>query len=165
MLNINDYIEESVTDGPGVRLVLFLQGCPHHCKGCHNPQTWDFVDKYKITNEAVVEMLEYNPLIRGITISGGEPMCQDDELWTLLKRLKELDYSTIVYTGYTYDDVKDNKSIPYIDYLVDGRFDITKKSLDCLYRGSTNQRIIDVAKTREKGTVVEVDYNTFGQCV
>ena len=162
VLNISGFLPESITDGPGVRSVLFLQGCPHHCKGCHNPKTWDYEPNKMWTVEYIFNKLKANAMIKGITFSGGEPMEQSDKLIVLAKLCKKSGYNIMMYTGYVYEVISDNPIFEYIDYVVDGPFKLSLRSLDCLYRGSTNQRIIDVAASRKAGITVEVDYDTFG---
>lgn len=162
MLNVSGYVEESIVDGPGLRFVLFLQGCPHHCKGCHNEHTWSFDINKQMTCEEVYELIETNHITKGVTISGGEPMCQSEELIPLVKMCKMQGYDVIVYTGYKYEDIAGNALLNFVDYVVDGKFELEKKSLNCLYRGSTNQRIIDVKASRLTNVVIEVNYETFG---
>lgn len=163
MLNISGYIEESIVDGPGVRFVLFVQGCPHHCVGCHNEHTWSFDEKKLVTCDVIFEIIKKNPLTKGITFSGGEPLCQSDELIELASKCKQHGYNVMVYTGYTYEDIRNNKLLDYVDYLVDGKFMIDKRSLNCIYRGSTNQRIIDVQRSKVEGKTIEVNYKTFSK--
>lgn len=163
VLNTSGFIAESITDGPGVRSVLFVQGCPHHCKGCHNPNTWSFDKNKEVTVGAVFAKITENGLINGVTFSGGEPMEQSVALLELAKLCKEKGYNVMMYTGYVYEDIKDDPIFEYIDYVVDGPFKIALRSLDCLYRGSKNQRIIDVQQSRKCNDVIEVNYNTFGE--
>ena len=101
-IKINNYINESYVDGPGIRFTLFTQGCPHHCLGCHNPQTHDFNQGIEMETQDIVNKMVKNPLLDGITISGGEPFCQIEGCLDLLKRLQQvhLNYDVIVYTGY-----------------------------------------------------------------
>ena len=143
MLKINSVIKESIVDGEGLRYVIFVQGCPHHCKGCHNPQTWStklgmFVDINTIIND-----IKSNPLLDGVTFSGGEPMLQSEALTELAKEIKNLGLNIWCYTGFTYEQIKESKKdfLQYIDVLVDGKFIEEQKCLGEYY-GSKNQRII-----------------------
>lgn len=143
MLNINTVIKESIVDGEGLRYVIFVQGCPHHCKGCHNPQTWRTDIGNAITIESLLDDIKSNPLLDGVTFSGGEPMLQSEELTELAKEIKKLGLNIWCYTGFTYEQIKESKKdfLKYIDVLVDGKF---IEELKCLgeYYGSSNQRII-----------------------
>lgn len=143
--------KHSLVDGPGVRYTLFMQGCPHNCKGCHNPDTHD-INKGKILDVKDV----YNDIITtryidGVTISGGDPFFQPEALCELLKMLKEQGLSIWCYSGWRFEDLllneKQAKALKYVDALVDGKFEEDKKSKECMFRGSTNQRIIDVQAT------------------
>ena len=143
--------KHSLVDGPGVRYTLFMQGCPHNCKGCHNPDTHD-INKGKILDVKDV----YNDIITtryidGVTISGGDPFFQPEALRELLKMLKEQGLSIWCYSGWRFEDLllneKQAKALKYVDVLVDGKFEEDKKSKECMFRGSTNQRIIDVQAT------------------
>lgn len=154
-IRVAGFVPESIVDGKGVRFVIFTQGCPHKCAGCHNPSTHDFNGGKEYDTEDIVEMFKSSPLITGITLSGGEPFAQYEACLEIAKRAKELDLSVWCYTGYEFSEVIGNPLLKYVDVLVDGKFDITKKSLDLRYRGSTNQRVINVPKSFEtKETVL-----------
>lgn len=143
MLKINTVIKESIVDGEGLRYVIFVQGCPHHCKGCHNPQTWRTDKGNAVTIESLLDDIKKNPLLDGVTFSGGEPMLQSEELTKLAKEIKKLGLNIWCYTGFEYEDIKESKKefLKYIDVIVDGKF---IEELKCLgeYYGSSNQRII-----------------------
>lgn len=149
-LRVAGIIEESIVDGPGIRLVVFTQGCKHNCIGCHNPETHSFTGGKLIDIDSIVHMVKSNPLLDGITLSGGEPFEQVKECAILAKKVKELGLSVVTYTGYTFEEILKNRNLRelliYTDILIDGKFDIRKKSLILKFRGSTNQRIIDVKK-------------------
>ena len=145
---------ESIVDGKGIRFVVFTQGCPHKCKGCHNPSTHDFNGGTEYDTEDIINMFEHSPLITGITLSGGEPFAQWEACLELAKRAKEADLSVWCYTGYRFSEVVNNPLMKYIDVLVDGRFDESLRSLDLRYRGSLNQRVIHVPRSLDKGKVV-----------
>lgn len=154
---------DSIVDGPGLRFTIFTQGCPHHCKGCHNPQTHDFNGGKIETTENLISRITANPLLDGVTFSGGEPFCQCKPLYHMGKILKEKGYNIIAYTGYTFEYLLKNADssnfylelLGICDYLVDGRFEEDKKSYMLKFKGSSNQRIIDCKKSLEKGFAVE----------
>lgn len=160
-LRIAGFIRESIVDGPGLRFVVFAQGCPHRCKGCHNPETHDFEKGQKESIEKLAEEVVKNPLLSGVTFSGGEPFVQPEGFYRLGLKIKEKnpEMNIIIYSGYTYEELldlgKSSKSIENLlaigDYLVDGRFLQEQRDLTLRFRGSTNQRFIDLNKTRREG--------------
>ncbi|MBE6081070.1 MAG: anaerobic ribonucleoside-triphosphate reductase activating protein [Tissierellaceae bacterium] len=151
-LRIAGIIKESIVDGPGIRLVVFSQGCKHNCKGCHNPETHSFTGGRLINIEDILEMVKDNPLLDGITFSGGEPLEQAENFAALGERIKEMGLNVITYTGYTYEKIIESfhdrpgweRLMKCTDILIDGPFEIDKKSLMLKFRGSSNQRIIDM---------------------
>lgn len=154
-----------VTNGPNVRTTLFVSGCTHNCKDCFNKEQQDFNYGEIFTKETEDEFVKYsmNPSIKGINILGGEPLQQlkDRALTDLLIRLnKEVKKPIWLWTGYTYEEVledsKKKEFLNYIDVIIDGRFEIDKRDLNLKYRGSGNQRIIDVKKSTEKNQVIEI---------
>lgn len=161
-IKIAGIINESIVDGPGIRLVVFVQGCPHRCPGCHNPETHDFKGGHLIEMDEIIELVRKNPLLDGVTFSGGEPFSQANVLAILGEKLKGLGMNIMTYTGYTYEeliaqsnDVNHWKALLDVsDILVDGRFEIDKKNILLPFRGSENQRIIDMNKTREQQRIV-----------
>ncbi len=164
-LNLSGVIKESIVDGPGIRMTIFTQGCPHHCKGCHNPETWSFEPKHSGDIDKILQVALQNPLLQGLTFSGGEPFCQAESLYELAKKCHENNLNVMCYTGYTFEELVDGfKENPFwelllkeCDYLVDGKFILEQKSLMLLFRGSKNQRYIDVKKTFTKKEIVLVD--------
>ncbi len=165
-----DLQSDSIVDGPGLRAVLWTQGCGHHCPGCQNPQTWDFNGGGLIPISVVKEAIDELENQDGFTISGGDPMFQPEACNEIAKYVKEKGLNLWVYTGFTFEDLmKLSKTKPIyrefierIDVLVDGRFIESKKNLSLLFRGSSNQRLIDIPKTLEQGEVVlfnEYEYN------
>lgn len=160
-LRIYGVVTDSIVDGPGFRTAIFTQGCPHHCEGCHNPDSHDFEAGREWTLDELEKKFTGNPLLDGITLSGGEPFCQPDGCARLARLAKSKDLSVWVYTGYTYEALlemaKDNAAIGALldaaDVLVDGPFILAQRSLELLYKGSQNQRLIDLVKTRSTGTV------------
>lgn len=158
-------VRESIVDGPGIRFVVFTQGCPHHCEGCHNPQSHDFSGGYATESGAILDEIRKNPLLSGVTFSGGEPFSQPEALYELAQGVRQLGLGLMIYTGYTYEQLCElDKQRPAVgqllsltDYLVDGRFELESRDLTLTFRGSRNQRIIDVVKTRETGAVVTTE--------
>ena len=159
-MRIYGLVQDSIVDGPGWRFTCFVQGCPHHCPGCHNPETWDFGCGTLIPVEAVIEIVQSNPLCRGVTFSGGEPFAQAAELAELASQLKKKGYEVASYSGYTFEELlegtEDQKLLlSTIDILIDGPFLQAQKSLEIAFRGSRNQRILDVKKSLAAGKAVE----------
>lgn len=160
MLDLSGIVSDSIVDGPGIRTAIFSQGCPHHCPGCHNPETWAFGCGTQIPVEAVAEIVQSNPLCRGVTFSGGEPFAQAAEFAELARILTGKGYEVASYSGYTFEELlngtEDQKRLlEAIDVLIDGRFVQAQKSLEIAFRGSRNQRILDVPKSLAAGHAVE----------
>ncbi|MBE6838699.1 MAG: anaerobic ribonucleoside-triphosphate reductase activating protein [Ruminococcus sp.] len=164
-IRVSGIENDSIVDGPGIRMTLFVQGCPHRCKGCHNPQTHDFGGGTLMDTDEVTAKILGNPLLDGVTFSGGEPFEQAEALYKIGTAVKSKGLNIMVYSGYTFDELKaksaDNdyvgKLLGITDILVDGRYIDEQRSLMLLFRGSTNQRIIDVQKSLETGVVVEME--------
>ena len=159
-IRLSGYILESIVDGPGIRTVLFTQGCPHNCKGCHNPKSHP-MDKGKLLNiNEAVEILTSNPLSSGLTISGGEPFVQPTEILEFIKEYKRIkpNHNIVIFSGYTYEQLikqEINKEILSLcDILIDGPFIENLKDLTLFYRGSSNQRVIDLKLTTEENIVL-----------
>ena len=158
-------IKESIVDGPGMRFVLFCQGCPRNCKGCHNPSTHDFNGGYPYEESRILDAIQENKLITGVTFSGGEPFYQAKALNSLADKIIEMGKDIVVYSGYTYEELlemgKEDSSVKELlekcRYLIDGPFVVEKKSLVLPFRGSTNQRIIDLNESFKIGRVVETE--------
>ena len=156
---------DSIVDGEGIRTVIWTQGCPHHCLGCHNPETWDFEGGELVDIEEVCEIIDTLEGQDGITFSGGDPFAQPKECAEIAKYARKKGLSIWSYTGYTWEELmelsKKKKEImdflKELDVLVDGRFVLSKKSYSCIFRGSTNQRIINVSESLKKNKVVLVD--------
>lgn len=149
-IRISGIEEESIVDGPGIRMVVFTQGCNHNCQGCHNPESHSFDGGRLIDIEEITDMVKGNPLLDGITFSGGEPFEQALECSILARKVKELGLNVITYTGYMFEEILGNDDFKELllqtDTLIDGKFNIKEKSLMLNFRGSKNQRIIDVKK-------------------
>lgn len=150
-LKVSGIVAESIVDGPGIRYVIFAQGCNHYCKGCHNPSTFDVNGGSLIEIDELMKQIEKNPLLKGVTFSGGEPFLQAGAFAELAKKCHSIGLDVIAYTGYTFEDLisgfcdhPDWKCLlENIDILIDGPFIEEKKSLMLLFRGSSNQRILD----------------------
>ena len=145
---------ESIVDGPGFRYVLFVQGCPHHCHGCHNPESWAFDAGYDMTVNEIFEDICGRPWLRGVTFSGGEPFEQVPALLDLAKNIKGAGLTLMSYSGYTLEELEarhdkaTDELLEMLDILVDGRYDEKLRNLTLVYCGSENQRVIDMKKTR-----------------
>ena len=152
--------EDSITNGPGLRFVLFVQGCPHHCIGCHNPQTHRFHAGRLFTVEELFRQIRSDPLQTGVTFSGGEPFCQPEPLAELAARLKPFGYDLAAYSGYTFEQLAAStrpgvrKLLEQLDILVDGPFILEKKDILLSFRGSGNQRILDVPASLREGHAI-----------
>lgn len=159
-LKISGIVAESIVDGKGIRYTVFTQGCPHGCPGCHNPQTHDFEGGRWVTVEELFREFQKNPLLKGITFSGGEPFCQPEPLTELARLVHGMGKDVTVFTGWTYEQLLEKKDpavlalLEETDLLIDGPFLEAKKNLELTFRGSENQRLIDMKKTREKGIPV-----------
>ena len=135
MLDLSGIVSDSIVDGPGIRTTIFCQGCPHHCPGCHNPETWDFGCGTEVPVEAIVDIVKSNPLCRGVTFSGGEPFAQAAGFAKLAGLLKEKGYEVASYSGYTFEELLEGsedqkKLLEAIDILIDGPFLQAEKSLE-----------------------------------
>ncbi|NLC48040.1 MAG: anaerobic ribonucleoside-triphosphate reductase activating protein [Tenericutes bacterium] len=161
---------DSIVDGPGLRAVIWTQGCSHNCKGCHNPQTHSFTDGFEYSVEELCNDISKLKYHAGITFSGGDPMFQPEACALVATYAKSLGLNVWCYTGFTYEELlklsEKNKIylkfLENIDILVDGRFVLEKRNLDLLFRGSENQRLIDVKETMKTGEVTllnEYEYN------
>ena len=145
---------ESIVDGPGFRYVIFVQGCPHHCHGCHNPESWSFDAGYDMTVNEIFEDICGRPWLRGVTFSGGEPFEQVPALLDLAKNIKGAGLTLMSYSGYTLEELEarhdkaTDELLEMLDILVDGRYDEKLRNLTLVYCGSENQRVIDMKKTR-----------------
>ena len=159
MLNLAGIAGDSIVDGPGIRTTVFGQGCPHHCPGCHNPETWEFGCGTEVPVEAVVEMVKANPLCRGVTFSGGEPFAQAGEFAKLGRLLKAAGYEVASYSGYTFEQLmqgtaEQRELLETVDVLIDGPFVQAERSLELNFRGSRNQRILNVKASLAVGQAI-----------
>lgn len=162
MLKVAELVNDSIVDGPGFRFTVFTQGCPHGCEGCHNPQTHDPAGGYEVAVSEIVEKIKDNPLLDGITLSGGEPFLQAGELTPLAEAVQALGMNVIAYSGFTFEELLMREDaaalLGHVDILIDGRFLLSQRSLELRFRGSQNQRIIDVPQSLATGTVVETEF-------
>lgn len=147
MIRLANVTKHSSVDGPGLRTVVWFQGCPHHCVGCHNPETQSIDSGYCVTvDELILEIESLNN--KKITLSGGDPFLQALPLLELVERLKSLDYDIWCYTGYTFEECLVHPifkaCLRYMDMLVDGRFILEQRDHNLMFRGSKNQNIIDL---------------------
>lgn len=161
MLELSAIVRDSIVDGPGLRTTIFCQGCPHHCPGCHNPETWEFGCGTPMEEERLLEIVQSNPLCRGVTFSGGEPFAQAAGFAKLARLLTAAGYEVASYTGYTFEKLlqgtqEQRELLSCIDILIDGPFLLEQKSLEVPFRGSRNQRILDVPASLAAGKAVEV---------
>lgn len=156
--------EDSIVDGPGLRTVIFFQGCPHKCDGCHNPETWSKRGGYVQSIDEIVETVRRNPLCKAVTFSGGEPLSHSTAcLAELAERLKAEGINIWLYTGYSWDlianwvktDDQLHRLLHCVDVVVDGAFQKDKRSLDLKFRGSRNQRLVHVLSSLTYGRVIE----------
>lgn len=159
MLDLAGIAGDSIVDGPGIRTTVFAQGCPHHCPGCHNPETWEFGCGTQMPAEAVLEIVRANPLCRGVTFSGGEPFAQAGEFAKLGRLLKAAGYEVASYSGYTFEALlngtpEQRQLLETIDVLIDGPYLESERSLELNFRGSRNQRVINVPTSLKEGSTV-----------
>lgn len=164
-LRLAGVIRESVVDGPGWRFVVFAQGCPHHCEGCHNPQTHDYNGGYMSDTDKILTEIKKDPLLKGVTLSGGDPFEQAESFSVLANDVHKLGLDVVTYTGYTFEQLFKGMTknegwrllLEETDILIDGKFELSKKSLNCKFRGSTNQRVIDIKKSLAAGKAIETE--------
>ena len=151
-------VRESIVDGPGIRFTVFCQGCPHACEGCHNPETHDFAGGKDISIERLEE-IDKDKLLAGVTFSGGEPFCQAEAFACLGRGVKERGLNITVFSGYTLEELQDmavqradvRELLELTDILIDGPFINELRDLTLQFRGSSNQRVIDMNETRKTG--------------
>ena len=161
-MRIAGTVQDSIVDGPGFRFTLFTQGCPHGCEGCHNPQTHDFSGGKEMSVDEIIDELLSNPLTDGITFSGGEPFCQAYDCAIIAKAARDNKLNVWAYSGYTFEQLfemsKTDEGIASLlsltDVLVDGRFVLAEKTYDAPWRGSRNQRLVNVPESLKAGKAV-----------
>jgi anaerobic ribonucleoside-triphosphate reductase activating protein len=160
-IRLSGIISESIVDGPGIRMVLFAQGCKHNCDGCHNPETHSFTGGKLYNIDYIIDRVKKNPLLDGLTFSGGEPFEQAEAFSELAVKAKNIGLNVMAYTGYTFERLLENNNIAgcsvllnNTDILVDGRFDKTQRNILLKFRGSENQRVIDVKNSMSSKEIV-----------
>ena len=163
-MRVLDIVEGTTVDGPGLRTSIYVAGCRHQCDGCHNPQSWDFNAGKEMSIDEVLEVVRKNDF--NVTLSGGDPFYMADDVAELCRRIKdELHKNIWCYTGYLFENLVKNenamKLLKHLDVLVDGPFRQELRDEDLLYRGSSNQRLVDVQKSLAAGKFVEYDYNPY----
>lgn len=162
-LRLAGVVKESVVDGPGIRKVLFVQGCPHHCPGCHNPSSHDPEGGYPSTTEELTADLPEGKIVSGITFSGGEPFGQAAALAEIAAAARQRGLSVVTYTGYRFESLLEMgqqepdviKLLSLTDILVDGPYLQEQRDIGLAFRGSANQRLIDVPQSLTAGRAVE----------
>lgn len=153
---------DSIVDGPGIRFAVFAQGCIHNCEGCHNPSSHDLNGGYFEDCDEIIAKIKANPLLDGVTFSGGEPFLQAKELAYISAEVKKTGLSTMAYTGFTFEELVKGANVENgwkeflqtLDLLVDGKFILAEKSIELNFKGSKNQRIIDVQKSLKEGKIM-----------
>lgn len=170
-VNVADVESESIVDGPGFRFAVYVQGCPHGCPGCHNPQTHAFEAKHDMDADKLLQLLQASPLNSGVTLTGGEPFCQAAALLPFAQAVRAEGKGVWAYSGYTFEQLCGRQAVEgaaaahldpaaarellnLCDVLVDGPFKENEQSYDLHWKGSRNQRVIDVPASLEAETVV-----------
>lgn len=158
-IRIAGFEKESLVDGPGIRYVIFTQGCPHGCEGCHNPGTHSFDGGILMDPEEIIKDIEKHPYISGVTFSGGDPFMQPEPVLEIARAIKEKGLDVAFFSGFTYEELCElgekkleiKQILELGDLLVDGKFIAAQKDLSLAFRGSTNQRLIDLQKSKAEG--------------
>jgi anaerobic ribonucleoside-triphosphate reductase activating protein len=151
-LHLAGFVGDSIVDGPGLRCALFGQGCPHACPGCHNPETQPFAGGEEVSIEEAYRRIKAYPLCKGITFSGGEPFSQAEAFAALACLLRADGYELAAYSGYTFEELQNGapeqkELLTLLDILIDGRFVLVERNLTLRFRGSENQRILNVPQS------------------
>ncbi len=158
-IRIAGLVNDSIVDGPGFRYAIFTQGCPHDCPGCHNPETHSFTGGKCVDTREIIENFRKNPLLDGITLTGGDPFCQPAPCAELARAAHESNLNVWAYSGYLFEEILADPAmramLEEVDVLVDGPFLLAQRTLSLRFRGSKNQRLIDVRRSLETGTAVE----------
>lgn len=165
-MNMAGFYDESISNGLGWRAVLFVSGCPHHCPGCHNPETQNYNYGTQFNKREILDRIIDNPILKGVTLSGGEPLCKENisDLLDFVKDLKneKPEFNIWCYSGYTLEeliarnDEVTNEMLENIDILVDGEFELDRKNPTLKFRGSDNQRIVDVKQSINQNRVISL---------
>jgi len=160
-MRLSGITPESLVDGPGLRYVIFTQGCQHQCPHCQNPETWDMDAGKEYTVRQLIRLLRQQKKTKqGVTFSGGEPFLQAAELADVALAARQMGWDVVTYTGFTYEElIADNSDgvralLSVTDILIDGKYVHALRDIGLTFRGSSNQRLIDVAETQKKGYIV-----------
>ena len=157
-IRIYGLVNDSIVDGPGFRLAIFTQGCPHACEGCHNPESHDFNGGTVMTTDEIIRKMLDNPLLDGITLTGGDPFCQPESCIELARAAHKNGLNVWAYSGWTYDELAamdDTRALlENVDVLIDGPFILAQRTLEKRFMGSKNQRAIDVPASLSEGRAV-----------
>ncbi len=161
-IRLHGIVKESITDGPGIRYTVFTQGCPHQCDGCHNLDSHSFTDGSLIETSVLIAEILANPLLDGVSFSGGEPFMQAEECAAIATSIRALGLNIMVFSGYTWEELLEqaprrkgwHELLCQTDILIDGRYEKTLRSLDLRFRGSKNQRAIDVQTSLREGRAI-----------
>lgn len=162
-MRIAGLVRESIVDGPGFRMAVFAQGCPHACPHCHNPQTHAFDGGREVDTSEIIRQMCGNSLLDGLTLTGGEPFCQPEPCAELASAARKSGLNVWCYTGYTFEELlkmrnpSHLKLLNQVDVLVDGRFVWNLRTLECRFRGSSNQRLLDVPRSLAENRAIEVE--------
>jgi anaerobic ribonucleoside-triphosphate reductase activating protein len=160
-VRISGVVNESVVDGPGIRTVVFFQGCCHECSGCHNPETWDVKGGVEVVVSDLIPQLKLNPLLAGVTFSGGEPFLQAGPAAALGRIIKTMGLTLWIYTGFVWENLLNSPDrqfkelLDIADVLIDGPFVENLHDGNLVFKGSSNQRIVDAQASLETGLVIE----------
>ena len=158
MISVLDIVEDTMVDGPGFRTSIYCAGCPNACPGCHNPQSWDITAGHEMSTEDIMKIIKADPYAN-VTFSGGDPMFQPEGFAELAEAIRKETNKTIwCFSGFTYEhlikDKRQRKLLELVDVLVDGPFVKALRDEDLVFRGSSNQRIINVKKSLQEGKIV-----------
>ena len=160
-ISILKIVEDTTVDGPGFRTTIYCAGCPNHCHGCHNPESWDINNGKMTSIDEIMDKILADPFA-DVTFSGGDPMFQSEGFTSLAKAIKKKSNKTIwCYSGFTFEKILEDKNkrelLNWIDVLVDGKFEESLKDNDLIFRGSSNQRLIDVQPSLKSNSIVLYD--------
>ena len=167
-IRIAGIVHDSIVDGPGLRLTIFFQGCKRGCEGCHNPESWPVNGGDETTADALLSEVDGNPLLTGVTFSGGEPLLRARALVPLAEGIRKRNFDLAIFTGWTFDDILSDgdpdvlELLSHASVLIDGPFKLSEKSLLLAFRGSKNQRILDLKNSMAAGHAVPVEDPAWG---
>ena len=161
MYQILDIVKGTTVDGPGLRTSIYFAGCSHHCKGCQNPQSWDPANGYPMSLDELMQVIEEEDF--DVTLSGGDPLLEPEKMSLLIKAIKKKGRNIWIYTGYVWEEIMGNElllnAIKEADVLVDGRFIENLRDTDLRFRGSSNQRVIDIPKSLKTGGISLISFD------